>query len=60
MRLISQLIKHISRVLQKLLKYFNSTAISALIIPCSLVLAKNLDLNLNELESVMLSFGSLL
>ena len=32
--------------------YFNGTAISAFIVPGSLVLAENLDLNLNELESV--------
>ena len=60
MRLILQLIKGISRVLQKLLKYFNGTAISAFIIPFSLVLTKNLDLNLSELESIMRSFGSFL
>ena len=51
--LFSQLLKGISRVLQKLLKYFNGTAICAFIIPSSLVLAKSLDLNLKELESVM-------
>ena len=52
-RLISELIKGISRVLLKLLKYFNGTAISAFITPSLLVAAKNLALNLNELESVM-------
>ena len=47
-RLICQLIKDISRVIQKLLKYFDSTAISALIIPALLILFKNLDLNVNN------------
>ena len=60
-RLISQLIKGISRVLQKLLSYFNGTAIFAFILPALLVLFKNFDLNLNDLESVIsLSFGSFL
>ena len=56
--LISQLIKGILKVLKKLFKYFNDTAISAFIIPRSLVLAKNLDLNLNELESAIGFFCS--
>ena len=47
-RLISQLIKGISRVLQKLVKYFNGTAIFAFMIPALLVLSNNLDLNLND------------
>ena len=38
--------------------YFNGTAISAFIIPGSLVLAENFYLNLNELESVTAFFGS--
>ena len=60
-RLISQLIKGISRVLQKLLSYFNGTAIFAFILPALLVLFKNFDLNLNDLESVIsLSFDSFL
>ena len=59
-RLISQLIKGILKVLKKLPKYFNGTAIFAFIIPRSLVLAKNLDLNLNELESVIGFFRSFL
>ena len=57
-KLISQFIESISRVLQKLFKYFNDTAISAFIIPRLVVLTKNLALNLNELESVMRFFGS--
>ena len=57
MRLISQLFKGISRDLQKLLKYFNGTTISALI-PSFLVLFKNLDLNLNNSESIIGFFGS--
>ena len=47
-RLISQLIQGISRVLQKLVKYFNGTAIFAFMIPALLVLSNNLDLNLND------------
>ena len=57
-RLISQLIKGISIVLKNCFKYFNGIATSAFIIPRSLVLSENLDLNLNELESVTRSFGS--
>ena len=52
-RLISLLIKRISRALLKLLKYVDGTAISEFIKPFSLIFAKNLDLNLNYLESVM-------
>ena len=57
-KLISQLIKGIPRVLQKLLKYFNGTAISAFIIPALLVLSKNLDLNFNDSEFVIVACGS--
>ena len=57
-RLISQLIRDILRVLQELLTYFNGTAISTSTVHPSLVLFVNLDLNLNGFESVMLSFGS--
>ena len=46
MKLISQLI--ISSVTQKLLKYFNDTAIFAFIIPSLLVLSNSFDLNLNN------------
>ena len=49
-KLISQLIKGISRFLQKLVKYFNGTAIFAFMIPALLVLSNNLDLNLNDSE----------
>ena len=59
MRLISQLIKGISRVPQKLLKYFNGTAI----LTSFLLLASGnfpviLILNLNDSEFVKISFGS--
>ena len=47
-RLTSQLIEVISRVLQKLLEYFNGTAIFAFIIPQLLDLAKTYNSNLNE------------
>ena len=52
-RLISQLIKSISIFLQKLLKYFKSTATSAFTIPSLVVLSNNLDLNLNDSELVI-------
>ena len=48
MRLISQLIKDISRVLQKLLKYFNGTTISTFFVPPAAVLPVIFCLNLNE------------
>ena len=47
-RLISQLLKKIREVFQKLLKYLNGTAIFAFIIPSLLVFSKNFDLNLND------------
>ena len=48
-----------SRVLQKLLKYFNGTAISTFIpLPSWGVLPVILTLNSNNLESVMEAFGS--
>ena len=57
--LISQLMKGISIFLQSIyFNYFNDTAISAFKISSSLILVKNLDLNLNELESVIGSSGS--
>ena len=58
-RIISHLIKGISRVLQKLLKYFNATAILT-----SFVLATSggfpviFTLDLNDSDSVKLLFGS--
>ena len=49
MRLISQSIKSISRVLQKLLKYFNGTIISTSFLPVTAsVLPVIFCLNLNE------------
>ena len=51
-RLTLQLTKGISRVLQKLCKYFKGTAISAFKIPASLVLSKNLYLSVNDSESL--------
>ena len=44
----SQLIKGISRVLQKLLRYFNGTIISTLIIPSLIVWPVIFVLKLNE------------
>ena len=40
----------ISRVLPKLLKYFNGTAISTFTTSALLVLSNNLDINLNDSE----------
>ena len=50
-RLTSKLIKGISRVIQKLLTYFNGTATFASIIPVVLLLFMNLALNLNDSDS---------
>ena len=47
-RLISQLINDISRVLQKLLKYFNGTLILTFFVPWSFILRAIFVLNLNE------------
>ena len=59
MRFTSQLISCISRVLQKLLKYFNGTAIpTSLVLQAAGVFPLILALNLNDSDSVMLSFGS--
>ena len=52
-KLISQLIKGISRVLQNLLKYFKSTPIFRFLILSLSVLSINLDLNLNNTDSVI-------
>ena len=61
MRLISQLINDISRVLQKLLKYFNGTVIStSFLLPLAGVFSVIFVLDLNDSESVKLSFGSYL
>ena len=59
MRFILQLIRGISRVLQKILKYFNSTAIStSFVLPVLGVLLFILAFNLNDSESSMLFYGS--
>ena len=57
-RPISQLIRDISRVLQKLLKFFNGTVITAPLMPSLLVLSNNLDLSLNASESPIGYLGS--
>ena len=59
MRLTSQLVNGISRVLQKLLKCFNGTIIStSFILPPAGVFPVTFDLDLNDLESIKVSFGS--
>ena len=61
MRLISQLIKGISRELQELPKYFNGAAILAIfVLPLSGVLPAMLVLNLNHSGSVKVAFCSFL
>ena len=61
MRLTSQLINGISKVLQKLLKYFNGTIIStSFVLPLFGVFPVIFILDLNDSESVKLSFGSFL
>lgn len=57
LRLTSQLISSIARVLQKLLQGLNGTAVSTFAIPTLLVLFVSRDLNLNDSESVMLLLG---
>ena len=57
MRLISQLIYGISRVLRKLRKYFNGTAISTIFVLTEAgVFHVNLILDLNDSDCVILSF----
>ena len=59
MRLTSQLINGISRVLQKLLKYFNGTIIStSFVLPIAGVFPVIFTLDLNDSESAKLSFDS--
>ena len=59
MRFISQLIRDISRVFQKLLKYFNDTAIStSMVLPMRRFLPVIFAFNLNQSGSVMLLFWS--
>ena len=58
MTLTSQLINDISRVFQKLVKYFNGTIISVFfVLPLSGVFPVIFILDLNNSESVKLSFG---
>ena len=58
-RLTSQLIKGISRVLHKLLKYFNGTIIStSFVLFAAGVFPVIFTLDLNVSESAMLSLGS--
>ena len=59
MRLISELITGISRIFQKLLNYFNGTAIStSFALPAAGAFPAILILNLNYSDCVMLFFGS--
>ena len=59
MRLTSQLINGISRVFQKLLKYFNGTIISTFfVLPSAGVFPVIFILDLNDSECAKLSFGS--
>ena len=54
-RITSQYINSISRVVQKLTKYFHAKTIFTFSIPELLLFYVILDLNLNDLESVMVS-----
>ena len=57
--LFCNLIRCISRALQKLVKYFNGTAIStSFVLPSAGVLSVIIDLNLNDLKSVIVAFGT--
>ena len=59
MRLILQLISGISRLIQKLLKYFNGTAIStSFTFPLFGLFPLISVLNLNYSESVIIEYGS--
>ena len=59
MILTSQLINGISRVLQKLLEYFNATIIStSFVLPPAGVFPVIYILDLNDSKSAKLSFGS--
>ena len=58
-KLISKLIKGISRVLQKLIKYFNGTAIlTSFVLHAAGVLPVTFVLNLNDSEFVKVAFRS--
>ena len=55
LRLISQFIEDISRVLQKLLKYFNGTAIlTSFVLPLSVFLSIIITLDRNDSEFVII------
>ena len=59
MRSISQLINNISRVLQKLLKYFNGACfLTSFVLPVAGVFPVILILYLNDSDCVVLSIGS--
>ena len=59
LKLTSQLVKGISRVLPKLLKYFNGTIISkSFSLPAARVFPVIFVLDLHDSESAKLSFGS--
>ena len=59
MRLISQLIKGISKILQIILKYFNdTTTLTSFVFPAAGVFPVILILNSNDSEFVKISFGS--
>ena len=59
MKLISQPIKGISRVLQKILRYFNGTAVlTSCLLPGAGVFPVILILNLSNSDSTILSFVS--
>ena len=55
---ISQLIKSISRALQKSLSYFNGTVISKSFVPSSHVLLVNFTLRLNDLMIALVALKS--
>ena len=58
-RITSQLINGISRVLQKILKYFNGTIIStSFVLPSAGVSPVIFTLDVNDSEPAKLSFGS--
>ena len=55
LRLISQFIVDISRVLQKLLKYFNGTAVlTSFVLPLSVFLSIIITLDRNDSEFVII------
>ena len=57
-KVFQKLITNISRFLLRLQEYFSGTAILTLLLPATLVLPLNFDLNINGSESVILSRGS--